>query len=103
MNESSHDLGVITVILERLETQHLPRALTLKARVDRGERLYDTDIAFLEEVLADADKVKPFLDRYPQYQDLAARIASLYKEITDKALKNEEASQVKGGRDVDAV
>ena len=92
MSESSQDLGLITVLLERLETQRLPRALALKARVDRGERLYDTDIAFLEEVFADAGKVKPFLDRYPEYQDLAARIVSLYKEITAKALENEKAS-----------
>lgn len=93
MSESSQDLGLITVLLERLETQRLPRALSLKERVDRGERLHDSDLAFLEEVFADASKVKPFLDRYPQYQELAARLVSLYKEITDKALANEKASQ----------
>jgi hypothetical protein len=92
MSESSQDLGLITVLLERLETQQLPRALALKAKVDQGERLYDTDITFLEEVFADAGKVKPLLDRYPEYQDLAARIVNLYKEITAKALENEEAS-----------
>jgi hypothetical protein len=92
MSESSQDLGLITVLLERLETQQLPRALALKARVDRGERLYDTDIAFLEEVFADAGKVKPLLDRHPEYQDLAARLVSLHREITAKALENEKAS-----------
>ena len=92
MSESSQDLGLITVILQRLETQRLPRALSLKERVDRGERLYDADLAFLEEVFADTREIKPVLDRYPQYQELAARMVSLYKEITDKALENEKAS-----------
>ena len=95
MSESSQDLGLIMVLLKRLETQRLPRALALKARVDRGERLYDTDIAFLEEVFADTREIKPFLDRYPQYRELAARVVNLYKEITDKALENEKASQAK--------
>jgi hypothetical protein len=92
MSESSPDLGLITVLLERLETQRLPRALSLKERVDRGERLSDADLAFLEEVFADTSKVKPLLDRYPQYQELAARMVNLYKEITAKALENEKAS-----------
>ena len=92
MSESSQDLGLIKVLLKRLETQRLPRALALKERVDRGERLYDSDLAFLEEVFADTRQVKPFLDGYPQYHELAARMVNLYKEITDKALENEKAS-----------
>ncbi len=92
MSESSQDQGLITVLLQRLETQRLPRALILKERVDRGERLYDADLAFLEEVFADSRQIKPFLDRYPQYQELAARMVNLYKEITAKALENEQAS-----------
>jgi hypothetical protein len=92
MSESSQDLGLITVLLERLETQQLPRALALKEKVDRGEQLYDSDLTFLEEVFADARQIKPFLDRHPEYRELAARMANLYKEITDKALENEKAS-----------
>ncbi len=58
-----------------------------------GERLHDSDLAFLEEVFADTRQVKPFLDGYPQYHELAARMVNLYKEITDKALENEKRHQ----------
>ncbi len=92
MSESSEDLGLATVLLQRLETQRLPRALALKEKVDRGELLDDLDLGFLEEVFADTNNVRPLLARHPEYQELAARMMSLYKEITDKALQNEKAS-----------
>jgi hypothetical protein len=91
MSESSEDLGLITVLLQRLETQRLPRALALKEKVDRGELLDDFDLGFLEEVFADTSSIRPFLAQHPEYQELAARMMHLYKEITDKALQNEKA------------
>ena len=91
MSESSGDMGLITVLLQRLETQRLPRALVLKDKVDRGELLDDFDLGFLEEVFADTSSIRPFLAQHPEYQELAARMMHLYKEITDKALQNEKA------------
>ncbi len=92
MSESSQDLGLITVLLQRLETQRLPRALSLKDKVDRGEVLDDFDIGFLEEVFAESSNVRPLVAQHPEYQDLVARMMTLYKEITDKALENEKAA-----------
>lgn len=89
MNSESQDAGVISVIVERLEEQRLPRALDLKAKVDQGSVLDDMDIAFLEHVFADTNQLKPLLARHPEYQELAARMLNLYLEITTKALENE--------------
>ena len=91
MSKSSEDLGLITVLLERLETQRLPRALALKDKVNRGECLDDFDLGFLNEVFADTSSIRPFLAQHPEYQELAARMMHLYKEITEKALQNEKA------------
>ncbi|MBS1235871.1 MAG: hypothetical protein H6R46_666 [Proteobacteria bacterium] len=94
MTESSKDTGVTQALIERFETQRLPRALALKAQVDRGELLSDMDLAFLKQVFDDAQSIKPLVERQPEWQSLMARAIALYKEITDKALANEEAASV---------
>ena len=91
MVDENEDSGVVLAIVERMETQRLPRALDLKAKVDAGGVLDDPDIDFLERVFADCTALKPFLARHPEYQDLAARMMSLYHAITAKALDNENA------------
>ncbi len=89
MTESSNDAALIQVLVDRLEKIRLPIALELKEKVDRGEVLNDLEIEYLEEVLGDVNQVKPLLDRHPEWQELAARMTTLYSEITTKALENE--------------
>ena len=91
MKTTDHDRGVIQALLERLNEQRLPRLLELKKKVDAGTPLADEDLAYLSQILADADQVKPFIDRHPEYQELVSRIVHLYHEITTKALQNETA------------
>lgn len=89
MSSASPDDGLLAVIVERLEKQRLPRALTMKEKVDQGETLNDFDIAFLEEVFTDARNLKPLLQQHPEYEFLASRMMGLYREITEKALENQ--------------
>ena len=96
MNEADLDrtqTGLATVIVERVEQQLLPRALDLQEKVGRGERLDDLDIAFLEQVLDDAQALRPFLEAHPAYQTLAARTFALYKDIVARAAENEAAAR----------
>jgi len=92
MTDKSEDAGVIAVLVQRFESERLPRALDLKEKVDQGETLNDIDIAFLEQVLEDANKLGPLLERHDEYHKLVAQATSLYKEITDKALANEKSA-----------
>ena len=87
--QETKDAGVLAVIVARMEQQRLPRAIDLKAKVEQGGVLDDLDIEFLEQVFADSNELKPLLVRHPEYQDLAARMMALYREITTKALANE--------------
>jgi hypothetical protein len=90
MSQSTYDTGVITALLERLNSQRLPRALALKDKVDAGGTLDGADLDFLKEVFADTGQLKPLMDRHPEYQGLVARVLHLYHEITAKALENEQ-------------
>ena len=93
MESTANDQGMLTVLVERLEKQRLPRALDLKEKVDRGEILTDYDLSFLEEVLTDSTNIKPLIERHPEYQLLAGKVTALYLEITGKALVNQQGKQ----------
>jgi hypothetical protein len=90
MSNVTHDAGVIMALVERFNSQRLPRALELKTRVDAGATLNDFDLHFLQDVMEDAKRIAPLVDRHPEYQELVARAAHLYREITEKALENEK-------------
>jgi len=77
------------------EVDTAPR-VGLQGESDRGETLADFDIAFLEEVLRDAQAAKPRVDREPEYQTLYTRAVSLYEEIAKKGLENEQAGKESG-------
>ena len=89
MNESNDD-GIIQVLADRLVKQRLPRAISLKEKVDGGETLSDFDIAFLEEVFGDVNKIRYLVDRHPEWQSLVAKVMKLYDEIMKKAMINEK-------------
>lgn len=92
MTDSSKDAGIMLALIERYETQRLPRALALKAQVDRGELLSEQDLSFLERVFEDTQQIKSLVHLHPDWLPLAARAMELYKEITDRALANERAA-----------
>ncbi len=92
MSETPEQSGLIAVLLERLEKQRLPRALQMQEKVSRGERLADLELTHLQEMLSDANQLRPLIEQHPEYQSLAARVLSLYSEITQKALDNEKGA-----------
>ena len=91
MKDPQQDAGMLAVLIERFETQRLPRALDLKEKVDQGGRLDDFDLAFLEDVFSDSQEIQPLIERHPEHQEIAAKMMGLYREITEKALANERS------------
>jgi hypothetical protein len=89
MPQSSLDQGVIQVLLDRFNQQRLPRAMEMKEKVDRGEKLEEFDVTYLAGVLEDIQQIRPLLERHPEYEALVVKGLALYKEIVDKATQNE--------------
>jgi hypothetical protein len=88
--EFSEEEHVIELLIERFESERLPRLLSIHKRVNKGETLDDGDIAFLTHVIDDAQRNKSLIDRHPEWHNLCANVFFLYEEITAIALKNEE-------------
>lgn len=86
------ETGILTVLMERLEKQRLPRILALKEKVDGGTKLDDADLDYIEKMLKDAKMAIPLIERHPKYQSLAAQLIDLYEDITDKGLQLEKGS-----------
>lgn len=82
--------GTVQALLDRLNNWRLPRALALKDRVDKGEKLTDSDMQFLQNVFEDAGAAKPLVAKHPELQPLINKLVGLYSHITQKALENEQ-------------
>lgn len=91
MSNPFQDTGIVTVMTAKLVEQRLPRLELLNAQLDRGEALTEYDFSFLEEALGDCRGYQPLFEQHPELQALASRAMHLYKEIMDKAIKNEKS------------
>ena len=93
MAEVSKEMGLMAVLAKRMVDERLPKALALKERVDRGELLNDLDMAFLQQVVTEANELPPKVKENPRVMEVAGRMLQLYKEISAKALENEKAGK----------
>ena len=93
MSDVSKETGTIVVLAKRMVEERLPKALALKERVDKGAVLNDMDLRFLEQVLKDAEQIKPLMRKDPKVLEVAGRMVELYGQITAKALENEKAKK----------
>jgi hypothetical protein len=90
MSDPTDDTATIQALLDRLLKFRLPRTLDIKRRVDGGERLSESDMAFLKNALEDADDGQKYIVRNPELHALGAQIVQLFDEIVRKASENEK-------------
>jgi len=92
MKDPTDGLGTIIVLMERLNKDRLPRALAIRDRVDKGEKLSDRDRAFLKDSSENIRRVTPLVAKHPEYQSLLDKVTKLISHISQKALENEQKS-----------
>ena len=91
MEKDIKDKAVIATLIERFDKHRLPRLMDIKEKVDQGEILSDFDIEFLDQVFNDARKNESYLQAADdELKALMMKVLALYKEITEKALANEQ-------------
>lgn len=93
MTELNRDDAVLTVMLRHFEAHLLPDALDIKERIDRGELLSDRAADFLDEAIKDIGRTRHLVDQHPELQPLYARTARMFRQITRRALENEQGRQ----------
>lgn len=91
MNEDMKDKMIMNTLLERFQKQRLPRLLDIKKAVDQGDKLGNFDMEFLEEVFSDTRQNQRYIEAADdELKSLFMKALSLYNEITEKALENEQ-------------
>jgi hypothetical protein len=86
------ELCVITMLLKRLEEDSIPTVLDMRRKVDRGERLTDAEIEYLERILSDAETfgLSRLLEHHPDYSRLVGAFFSLCGQVIESDLRGEE-------------
>lgn len=89
VDQYDKEAGLIHVLVERHNKQRLPRALSLKEKVERGEELTNFDVNFIKEVSSGMTQIIPLIKHRPACQKMATEMMNLCNEIVEKALLNE--------------
>ena len=89
MISAADSVAISKVLVDRFANIRLPRILTIKERVEIGQKLDEVDIDFLEQVLRDAQENEHLVEAVPECRELFTRVVDLYHGIMTKALENE--------------
>lgn len=92
MDKSSDDI-MIAALLKQFTEKRLPRALELEKKVLAKKTLSEPDLMFLEMVFNDAQYILRFVDKHPEYQEMASKAIKLYSDVTQQALENENKNK----------
>ena len=83
--------AISQLLIERFVEYRLPYILEMKEEVTAGKRLSDGEIELLSRILDRAQQFRKLAHEFPEYQHLIAQTIDVYHEITEGALRNEQA------------
>ena len=94
MNDTNKNKVMMSVLLERMAKRRLPRLIDIREKLGENKKLDRYDIEFLEKVFRETQENQHFIENAEeQLKTICLKIMSLYKEITEKALENENKAK----------
>jgi len=81
--------GLLNVVIEDFNSHSLNRLNTLNAKVNNGEIISEVEVNFLKELIDSALRILSLIICHKELYDFCSYVATLYREITSKALFNE--------------
>jgi len=100
-NTLSRDKGTLVVLFNSYKNLRLPRARTIKNKLDNGDVLNDFDIKFLNSMLDDAHHLLSLQHENPEIGPILEELFSFYDNISKEALYNEEQLHNLAKKDID--
>jgi hypothetical protein len=94
LSQEEIDEGTIAALMKRVR-RRIPNLLAVKKRLEAGGTLGNAEITELGRMIKGASDTRALIERHPEYQELVAKMISLYGEITEMAVANEEKGEVK--------
>lgn len=89
MDEKTKQQGITTAVLERFQSEGLPRLMAIKDSLDQGGTISERDIDFLNEVLKRLVKDRYGVEQHPEWQSFYAQLVGFCSEIIARGVENE--------------
>jgi hypothetical protein len=87
-----NDNALVHVLSKKLVKYQLPRLLFINKEMELGNKLNRFDLPFLKQNFKDDRSLSALVERHPEWQPVISKIVTLYRDITIKALENEQQS-----------
>ena len=89
MNHLEHE-AISQLLVQQFVKKRLPQIIRLRDEVVAGKCLTEGELALMEQALERARGLMPGSGEFPEYDTLFAKCISLYGEIAEAALRNEQ-------------
>jgi len=90
MQKNNKEIGIILVLLEHFEKKNLPQMDDVREKLENGCRIDEVAIRSITEALDHISKLQPYVERYPEYKVVVAKVMAYYGLVVSEVIANEK-------------
>ncbi len=94
MNNKMKEVAIILAFFHSFEKMHLPRIVGIKLKLVHGNAVDEYELVYLTEALEHITMLLPYLDRYPAYKPVVAKVMNYYRLVVDEVIANEKLATI---------